>query len=159
MGVFLALTGWWMYIDVPETPKAVVTCVIIYNAAFGYRYDIYPQLCSATDEDVSWGPLPWLYPPEVIFKWEDDWTVTDIYIKQIMPLSVRAKGVSLSTATNWAFNFLVGEMTPILQEVIEWRLYPMHGFFCACSFVVGTSSVFPCICFGSYNSLPRSLLP
>ena len=55
-----------------------------------------------------------------------------------MPLSVRAKGVSLSTATNWAFNFLVGEMTPILQEVIEWRLYPMHGFFCACSFVVET---------------------
>ena len=56
---------------------------------------------------------------------------------QIMPLTVRAKGVSLSTATNWAFNFLVGEMTPLLQEVIQWRLYPMHGFFCACSFVVG----------------------
>ncbi|CAL1695290.1 unnamed protein product [Somion occarium] len=102
MGIALGFTGWWMYIDVPETPKAVVTCVIIYNAAFGY----------------SWGPLPWLYPPE------------------IMPLAVRAKGVSLSTATNWAFNFLVGEMTPVLQEVIEWRLYPMHGFFCACSFVV-----------------------
>lgn len=42
--------------------------------------------------------------------------------------------------TNWAFNFLVGEMTPYLQEVIEWRLYPMHGFFCACSFIVGKSS-------------------
>ncbi len=54
-----------------------------------------------------------------------------------MPLAVRAKGVSLSTATNWAFNFLVGEMTPYLQEVIEWRLYPMHGFFCVCSFVLG----------------------
>ncbi|KAI0687760.1 general substrate transporter [Cytidiella melzeri] len=102
MGVALAMTGWWMYIDIPQTPQAVVVCVIIFNAAFGY----------------SWGPLPWLYPPE------------------IMPLTVRAKGVSLSTATNWAFNFLVGEMTPFLQEVIEWRLYPMHGFFCACSFVV-----------------------
>ncbi|TFK57052.1 general substrate transporter [Heliocybe sulcata] len=101
-GISLAATGWWMYIDVPETPRAVVVCVIIYNASFGY----------------SWGPLPWLYPPE------------------IMPLTVRAKGVSLSTATNWAFNFLVGEATPILQELIEWRLYPMHGMFCACSFVV-----------------------
>ena len=53
-----------------------------------------------------------------------------------MPLSVRAKGVSLSTATNWFFNFIVGLVTPYLQEVIEWRLYPMHGFFCVCSFVV-----------------------
>lgn len=26
-----------------------------------------------------------------------------------MPLAFRAKGVSLSTATNWFFNFIVGE--------------------------------------------------
>lgn len=49
MGIALGMTGWWMYIDVPRTPQAVVACVIIFNAAFGY----------------SWGPLPWLYPPEV----------------------------------------------------------------------------------------------
>ncbi|KAG6911521.1 hypothetical protein DXG01_011823 [Tephrocybe rancida] len=102
MSAALIATGWWMAIDVPRTPNAVVMCVIIFNAAFGY----------------SWGPVPWLYPPE------------------IMPLSVRAKGVSLSTATNWLFNFIVGEMTPYLQETMAWRLYPMHGFFCACSFVV-----------------------
>ncbi|KAE9408206.1 general substrate transporter [Gymnopus androsaceus JB14] len=102
MAISLTATGWWMYIDVPRTPNAVVICVIIYNAAFGY----------------SWGPLPWLYPPE------------------IMPLAIRAKGVSLSTSTNWAFNFLVGEITPELQEVITWRLYPMHGFFCVCSFIL-----------------------
>ncbi|KAF8078736.1 general substrate transporter [Lyophyllum atratum] len=102
MSAALVATGWWMAIDVSHTPQAVVVCVIIFNAAFGY----------------SWGPVPWLYPPE------------------IMPLSVRAKGVSLSTATNWFFNFVVGESTPYLQETLRWRLYPMHGFFCACSFVV-----------------------
>ncbi|KLO09333.1 general substrate transporter [Schizopora paradoxa] len=102
MAVALIMTGWWMYVDVPQTPQAVVVCVIVFNAAFGY----------------SWGPIPWLYPPE------------------IMPLTVRAKGVSLSTATNWAFNFLVGQMTPVLQDTIAWRLYPMHGFFCICSFVL-----------------------
>ncbi|KIO08375.1 hypothetical protein M404DRAFT_22951 [Pisolithus tinctorius Marx 270] len=74
MGIALALTGWWMYIDVPETPQAVVFCVIVFNAAFGY--------------------------------------------------SLRA------------FNFIVGETTPYLQEVITWRLYPMHGFYCACSFIL-----------------------
>ncbi|KAJ7456735.1 hypothetical protein B0H11DRAFT_2243903 [Mycena galericulata] len=102
MGLSLCATGWFMYLDIEQTPGAVVVCVIIFNAAFGY----------------SWGPVPWLYPPE------------------ILPLTIRAKGVSLSTATNWAFNTLVGEMTPYLQEVIEWRLYIMHGFFCACSFVL-----------------------
>ena len=30
----------------------------------------------------------------------------NLVIAQIMPLTVRAKGVSISTATNWAFNFL-----------------------------------------------------
>jgi len=102
MAIALGATGWWMYIDVAATRHAVVACVIIYNAAFGY----------------SWGPIPWLYPPE------------------IMPLTVRAKGVSLSTATNWAFNFIVGETTPFLQELIGWRLYLMHGFYCICSFIV-----------------------
>jgi len=102
MGLALCATGWWIRMDVPQTPNAVVVCVIVFNAAFGY----------------SWGPLPWLYPPE------------------IMPLTIRAKGVSLSTATNWAFNFVVGETTPYLQDVIQWRLYFMHGFFCACSFVL-----------------------
>ena len=103
MVISLALISYFLHIDVPWTPQLVVIFVMIYNAAFG----------------ASWGPIPWLYPPE------------------ILPLSIRAKGASLSTATNWAFNFLVGVMTPVLQELIKWRLYLLHAFFCAMSFVVG----------------------
>lgn len=101
MAVALSCISIAMYIEIPATPDLVVVFVIIFNAAFGY----------------SWGPIPWLYPPE------------------ILPLPVRAKGASLSTASNWAFNFVVGEMTPVLQEVITWRLYLVHAFFCVCSFV------------------------
>ena len=103
MAISLSAISYFMYIDIRATPKLVVAFVMIYNAAFGY----------------SWGPIPWLYPPE------------------ILPLSIRAKGASLSTAANWACNWLVGEMTPLLQEWITWRLYLMHAFFCATSFVVG----------------------
>ena len=107
MMVSLSAISYFIYIDIGVTPTMVVIFVMIYNAAFGY----------------SWGPIPWLYPPE------------------ILPLSIRAKGASLSTASNWAFNWLVGEMTPILQEAIQWRLYLLHAFFCAVSFVVGTFSL------------------
>ncbi|EKM79711.1 hypothetical protein AGABI1DRAFT_121016 [Agaricus bisporus var. burnettii JB137-S8] len=102
MSLSLFATGYWIFLNKSWTPNAVVVSVVLFNAAFGY----------------SWGPIPWLYPPE------------------IMPLTVRAKGVSLSTATNWAFNFFVGEATPYLQEHIEYRLYYMHGFYCICSFIL-----------------------
>lgn len=103
MVISLSLMSYFLYLDIRATATLVVILVMVYNAAFG----------------ASWGPIPWLYPPE------------------ILPLSIRAKGASLSTATNWAFNWLVGEMTPILQEVIGWRLYLVHAFFCAVSFVLG----------------------
>ncbi|QNQ00590.1 Sugar transporter STL1 [Yarrowia lipolytica] len=102
MAISLASVAFWMRLDFAHTPALVVISVVIFNAAFGY----------------SWGPIPWLYPPE------------------IMPLTIRAKGASLSTATNWAFNWLVGYMTPILQETIKWRLYLMHAAFCCLSFVL-----------------------
>jgi sugar porter (SP) family MFS transporter len=102
MAVSLSMISYFIYLDITWTPRLVVLFVMIYNAAFGY----------------SWGPIPWLYPPE------------------ILPLSVRSKGASLSTATNWACNWLVGEMTPILQDWIKWRLYLVHAFFCVASFVI-----------------------
>lgn len=111
MMISLSAISYFIYLDIHLTPTLVVVFVMIYNAAFGY----------------SWGPIPWLYPPE------------------ILPMSIRSKGASLSTATNWAFNWLVGEMTPILQEWIQWRLYLLHAFSCLVSFVVGkfTSCTWP----------------
>jgi sugar porter (SP) family MFS transporter len=66
----------------------------------------------------SFGPIPWLYPAE------------------IAPLSVRSKITSLSTASNWFFNWLVGELTPILQELMTWRLYLIFSTSCFISFFV-----------------------
>ncbi|KAI9850589.1 MAG: hypothetical protein M1824_003208 [Vezdaea acicularis] len=109
MIISLSAISYFIYIDIRATPTLVVVFVMIYNAAFGY----------------SWGPIPWLYPPE------------------ILPLSIRAKGASLSTASNWAFNWLVGELTPILQDLIKWRLYLLHAFFCAVSFISTSSTLKP----------------
>lgn len=66
----------------------------------------------------SWGPVGFLIPPEVY------------------PLAVRAKGVSLSTATNWLANFIVGQLTPIAQESIGWAMYLFPAFSCITSILV-----------------------
>lgn len=63
----------------------------------------------------SWGPIGFLIPPEVY------------------PLAVRSKGVSLSTATNWFANYVVGQLTPILQERIGWVMYLFPASSCVMS--------------------------
>jgi len=50
MAIALSFIGWFMYLDSDFTPRAVVISVVVYNAAFGY----------------SWGPVPWLLPPEIM---------------------------------------------------------------------------------------------
>ncbi|GAA5879187.1 hypothetical protein JCM3774_002105 [Rhodotorula dairenensis] len=102
MAIALSLCGFFLWVDKGYTPVAVVSCVIVYNAAFGF----------------SWGPIPWLYPAE------------------ILPNAFRVKGVSLSTASNWFSNYVVGAMTPINQEVLGWKMYPMHAGFCVLSFLL-----------------------
>lgn len=102
MSVALALISYFLYLDIAQTPTLVVVLVIIYNFFFGY----------------SWGPIPWLYPPE------------------ILPLSIRAKGASMSTASNWLFNFIVGEVVPVLQHSMGWSMYLLPAFFSVASVVL-----------------------
>ncbi|ETW83108.1 major facilitator superfamily [Heterobasidion irregulare TC 32-1] len=65
---------------------------------------------------ISFGPVGWVLPSEVF------------------PLSMRSKGVSLSTASVWSNNFLVGLVTPGLMEISA----------------SGTFMVFACACFAAY---------
>lgn len=44
MCLALCAIGWWMYMELPQTPSAVVVCVIIFNAAFGYRYVVVSRI-------------------------------------------------------------------------------------------------------------------
>ncbi|KAF9931781.1 hypothetical protein FBU30_009585 [Linnemannia zychae] len=61
---------------------------------------------------ISWGPVSWTYPAE------------------IYPLRIRSKAVSLSTASNWAFNFALAYAVPPLLESIQYRTYFIFGAFC-----------------------------
>ncbi|KAF9586650.1 hypothetical protein BGW38_000024 [Lunasporangiospora selenospora] len=61
---------------------------------------------------ISWGPVSWTYPAE------------------IYPLRIRAKAVSLSTASNWAFNFILAYAVPPALEKIQYRTYFIFAACC-----------------------------
>ncbi|KAJ9417986.1 general substrate transporter [Fusarium oxysporum] len=66
---------------------------------------------------ASWGPVPWAMPAEVF------------------PSSLRAKGVAISTCSNWINNFIIGLITPPLVRETGFGAYVFFAVFCLLSFV------------------------
>ncbi|RMZ13975.1 hypothetical protein D0864_00294 [Hortaea werneckii] len=54
---------------------------------------------------------------------------------EIFPSSLRAKGVALSTCSNWLNNFIIGLITPPLVENTGFGAYTFFAVFCLLSFV------------------------
>ncbi|CAM1507732.1 Fc.00g045800.m01.CDS01 [Cosmosporella sp. VM-42] len=66
---------------------------------------------------ASWGPVPWAMPSE------------------IFPSSLRAKGVAISTCSNWINNFIIGLITPPLVQNTGFGAYVFFAAFCFLSAV------------------------
>jgi len=60
---------------------------------------------------VTWGPSSWTYPAE------------------IFPSKIRAKAVSLSTASNWFWNCILAYAVPPLLWNINWKMYMIFATF------------------------------
>lgn len=75
--------------------KAVIACSYLFVASYA----------------PSWGPVSWIYPPE------------------LYPLRVRGKAVALATSANWAFNFALGYFVPPAFVNIKWETYVIFGVF------------------------------
>ncbi|CAH2350671.1 sugar transporter Stl1p [[Candida] railenensis] len=54
---------------------------------------------------ATWLSLPWLYPAE------------------LSPLKIRTKANAISTSSNWLFNFLIVQVTPVMVASIHWGTY------------------------------------
>ncbi|KAL1731223.1 general substrate transporter [Schizophyllum commune] len=58
---------------------------------------------------TSWGPIAWAMPSEVF------------------PMSIRAKGVAVSATVNWLSNFLVGLITPPLNDAAPYGSFVFYA--------------------------------
>jgi MFS family permease len=66
---------------------------------------------------TTWGPTSWTYPSE------------------IFPAKVRAKAVSLATASNWLWNCILAFGVPPLLWNINWKMYMIFAAFNGAAFV------------------------
>jgi MFS family permease len=66
---------------------------------------------------TTWGPASWTYPSE------------------IFPMQIRAKAVSLSTASNWAWNCILAFAVPPLLWSINWKMYMIFATFNGLAFI------------------------
>ena len=78
--------------------KGLIACTYLFVASYA----------------VTWGPISWVYPPEVY------------------PLRVRGKAVALATSANWAFNTALAAFVPTAFETIRWKVYIIFGVFNLC---------------------------
>jgi hypothetical protein len=46
-----------------------------------------------------------------------------VYVPEILPLHVRAKGSAVGISANWIWNFFVVMITPTLLNNLEWKGY------------------------------------
>lgn len=69
---------------------------------------------------MSYGPIGWILPSEVF------------------PLSMRSKGVALSTASNWLNNFLIGLVTPELLELSPKSTFMIFAIACFAGYLWAT---------------------
>lgn len=54
---------------------------------------------------LSFGPVSWVLASEVF------------------PTSVRSMGTSVATCCNWAFNVLLGQVSPMAMDNVGWKFY------------------------------------
>lgn len=59
-----------------------------------------------------------------------------MYAAEIAPLRIRAKVTAMSTGTNWIFNFLLAEVTPLGFTNLGWKYYLVYVCTSALAFTV-----------------------
>lgn len=86
---------------------------------------------------AGWGAvvMVWLYIVNFAYSWGPaSWTL----IAEIFPLSIRAKGTTISASSNWMNNFIIAFITPPMLASISWGTYIFFSAWC----IVGALFVF-----------------
>ncbi|KAF2754135.1 general substrate transporter [Pseudovirgaria hyperparasitica] len=102
--VFASVGHFGLDRDTPTNTPAAGTAMIVFACLFILGYA------------TTWGPMVWTI------------------IAELYPNRFRAKGISLATASNWLWNFLIAFFSPFITGAIDFR----YGYvFAACNVLAG----------------------
>ncbi|CAI2164591.1 11309_t:CDS:10 [Funneliformis geosporum] len=111
VGCILAING-TKYYDT-ELDKNFVQ---LKNTSSSYAIIVFIYIFVASFA-YSWGPTGWIYPAE------------------IYPLRIRGKAMSVTTASNWLFNFVIGQIVPYLLDS-TYIIFGVFGIIMAVSVLI-----------------------
>lgn len=102
--IFASVGHQLLDIDNPENTPTPGIVLIVFASLFILGYA------------TTWGPMIWAIQSE------------------IFPSRYRAKGMAISTASNWTWNFCIGFFSPFITKAIDFQ----YGYvFAGCNFVAG----------------------
>jgi MFS family permease len=103
--------------DATRTPSnSDITWIVLDNYSVSSGIVACSYLFVATFA-TTWGPTSWTYPAE------------------IFPSKIRAKAVSLATASNWFWNCVLAFAVPPLLWNINWKMYMIFATFNGLAFI------------------------
>ncbi|CAF4175443.1 unnamed protein product, partial [Rotaria sordida] len=112
MGITMGVHGHTLFNSTTGTVEVIIPSQ---TASYTIIFFVYVFVAAFA---FSWGPTTWLYCTE------------------IFPLSMRAKGTSLTTAAIWVANCVISFGVPVLLENITYGTYLIFGILCISMAVV-----------------------
>ncbi|RDA83252.1 hypothetical protein CP532_4504 [Ophiocordyceps camponoti-leonardi (nom. inval.)] len=117
--IFASVGHFKLNLDDPQSTKGAGIVLIVFACLFIVGFA------------TTWGPMVWAIQAE------------------LFPSRFRAKGMAMSTASNWIWNFCIGFFTPFIFDAIGFE----YGYvFAACNFVAALL-VFFCVIEGKNRTL------
>ena len=113
----------WIVQNNDAVSRGVVACSYLFVCTFAVTW-----VCLSPSQHL---PPPPSCLPLTPFQGPASWT----YPSEIFPSQIRAKGVSLATASNWSWNTAIAFATPPLFWTMTWKVFMLFGAFNGAAFV------------------------
>ncbi|KAH8657701.1 general substrate transporter [Xylariales sp. PMI_506] len=114
----------WFLIDRIGRKPLLVSMISVMAAAMavqaGLIYQVQNNTISAHGAGIGAAAMLFIFQGAFTIGFQ---ATVWVYPSEILPLKLRQRGSSISTASNWIFNYLIVQITPISIENIGWKTY------------------------------------